>query len=209
MNKKILRRYTNIPALLHLLNNKAITLLNPNTWEDRNDSFYLNEYKQKKELLTVLALCFTEAPETYHHWKIFAGGNSSGICIYFKKDEFIEYIGENKNIFHKRVSYKTLDEMEEKTLSLKKLPFVKRYAFRDEKEYRIIYEEKETAMEFKELFFDVSHISKISLSPWMPINLVDTVKNYIKRICPEIPEINVTKSALLDNKKWKNFAKQA
>jgi hypothetical protein len=36
---KAFRRYTNLAAVVHLLHAKAITLLNPATWDDRNDAY--------------------------------------------------------------------------------------------------------------------------------------------------------------------------
>jgi hypothetical protein len=33
--------HTDIPALIHLLTEKQITLLDPDTWDDKNDSYFL------------------------------------------------------------------------------------------------------------------------------------------------------------------------
>ena len=84
----ILRRYTSLAALLALLQDKKLTLLSPSLWEDRNDAFYMGEYKSKKELQTLLALCFTESDETYHHWRVFTHG-SDGVCIHFKREALL------------------------------------------------------------------------------------------------------------------------
>ena len=70
---------------------RKITLLDPQSWDDSNDSRYLALYKEKKKLTTVLALCFTQASETYHHWRVFANG-SSGICITFHSVELLEAV---------------------------------------------------------------------------------------------------------------------
>jgi len=86
MSERHLRRYTNIPALIYLLRKRSITLLDPRSWTDSNDSYYLTLYRDKKSLKSVLALCFTEVNETYHHWSVFAAG-SSGICIRFKRSQ--------------------------------------------------------------------------------------------------------------------------
>jgi len=39
--KQYLRRYTNIPALLYLLRERKITLLDPASWDDKNDFYFL------------------------------------------------------------------------------------------------------------------------------------------------------------------------
>ena len=85
---ELLRRYTNIPALIWLLTARKITLLDPASWDDKNDSHFLTLYREKKSLETVLALCFTQTSETYHHWRVFAEG-SSGISITFDKDRLL------------------------------------------------------------------------------------------------------------------------
>jgi len=36
-----------------MLLNESITLLNPRTWDDRNDSYFLALYKKKKKLASV------------------------------------------------------------------------------------------------------------------------------------------------------------
>jgi len=89
---KYLRRYTHLPALLYMLNERKITLLSPATWDDTNDSHYLLRYKEKKKLKTVLALCFSQSDETYHHWRIFSG-SAAGVCIRFDQDSLRDALG--------------------------------------------------------------------------------------------------------------------
>ncbi len=84
MSKAFLRRYTDLPGLIYVLRERKITLLDPQSCDDSNDSHYLTLYKQKKRLGSVLALCFTQASETYHRWRVFANG-ASGVCITFNR----------------------------------------------------------------------------------------------------------------------------
>jgi hypothetical protein len=79
-----LRRYTDIPALISVLSERKITLLDPASWDDKNDSRFLALYKDKEKLQSVLALCFTQTDEMYHHWRVFANG-SAGVCIRFDR----------------------------------------------------------------------------------------------------------------------------
>ncbi len=81
----ILNRYTTLPILLDILHKKHIMLLSPETWEDRNDAYYLERYRLKSKFRSVLAICFSLHRETFHHWRVFSNG-SSGVCIEFDKD---------------------------------------------------------------------------------------------------------------------------
>jgi hypothetical protein len=69
---KTLHRFTNLAAAIHMLRARKITLLDPNTWDDKNDAYFMAEYKRQKGLATLLALCFADCDETYHHWRVFA-----------------------------------------------------------------------------------------------------------------------------------------
>jgi len=136
---KFLWRYTNIPALIYLLREKKITLLDPETWDDKNDSHFLSLYRDKKSLKSVLALCFTQVSETYHHSRVFADG-SSGICIRFKRAELMKAITKLPGVKVKAVDYLTLEDIKKKKLKTNDLPFLKRFPYMDEVEFRVIYE---------------------------------------------------------------------
>ncbi len=46
LTKKFLRRYTDLPALIHLLRTASITFLDPSSWDDKNDAYFMNLYKE-------------------------------------------------------------------------------------------------------------------------------------------------------------------
>lgn len=146
----ILKRYTDIPALIYLLRNQSITLLNPKSWDDTNDIYFLEQYKDKCGLKTLLALCFTGASETYHHWHVFSGG-SSGVCITFKKEIFLGELSTTPGISHGEVKYKTINVMRKAKLEIAQLPYIKRYGFQDEGEYRLIFKDKTKEHKTKKL----------------------------------------------------------
>ena len=74
MKPKFLNRYTTLPILLDMLWRKQITLLSPQSWEDRNDAYYLDRYQAERKLAAVLTLCFSAKSETFHHWRVFSHG---------------------------------------------------------------------------------------------------------------------------------------
>jgi hypothetical protein len=64
-----------------MLKHRQITVLDPATWDDTNDSYYLLKYKEKKSQDRLGALPH-KGRGNYHHWKIFSHG-SAGVCINF------------------------------------------------------------------------------------------------------------------------------
>ena len=57
-NVRRLNRYTSLPILLDMLKRKRLVLLNPEFWEDKNDSEIILEYKKLKMIQNIFALCF-------------------------------------------------------------------------------------------------------------------------------------------------------
>jgi hypothetical protein len=201
MRNDLLRRYTDLPALLHLLKTKCITLFDPKLWDDKNDSHYIEVYREQKGLKAVLALCFTEASERYHHWKVFSG-NASGVCIVFHKTKLLENINRNDVVKCSKVIYKKLNDIEANRPVIDDYPFVKRHPFRDDEEFRIIYEDLNSCMETKDFPIELSCISGIVLSPWAPKSVIDSVRAVIKDI-EDCYKLKITKTTLVDNARWK------
>jgi hypothetical protein len=201
---ELLKRYTNVPALIYLLTRRVITLLDPESWDDKNDSYYLSVYKSQKSLKTILALCFTQTSERYHHWSVFAGG-SSGICITFKRNELIEAVDQVSGTSYGSLEYLKLKAMRKGPIPLEKLPFIKRYGFKDEWEFRIIYESENLSSPTKDIGIPLSSIEKITFSPWIPETLAGPMKNIIHTI-NGCEKLKIIRSTLVNNAQWKEFA---
>jgi hypothetical protein len=198
---KVLRRYTSIPSLVYLLTTRQITLLDPSSWDDKNDSQYLVLYREKKQLTRVLTLCFTEAAETYHHWRVFAGG-SAGVCIRFKRDQLLDAIRKEVPIRAKRVEYLSLGRMRAATPRVDDLPFLKRSPYRPENEFRIIYESSLPCPATRDIPIPLSVIQRITLSPWLSPTLSSHVKRLLKSI-NGCANIEIVRSTLISNEEWR------
>lgn len=203
--EKYLRRYTDVPALIYLLSERKITLLDPSSWDDKNDSHYLSVYKDSKNLKSLLALCFTQANETYHHWRIFAG-HSSGVCIRFKQKEFIQKLKQQKEFKLKmgKVMYRTIPALKKKKPEIQKLPFIKRCAFKDEKEFRLLYESATATLPKLDVEIPLSCIERITLSPWLNQGLSDHLKKILKSI-DGCGKLKFTRSTLVSNREWQTI----
>ena len=201
---KYLRRYTELPFLIHLLHSKQLTLLNPRTWDDKNDIYFMDTYRKKNGFQSLLALCFSECSETYHHWKVFSG-NSSGVCIEFEKIKLLDQLSKFNGLRYGSVEYRTIKSIEEKRPRLEELPFIKRRPFKDEKEFRIIYEEKDTLLDYKNFDIELSVIHKVIINPWMPEAVFNTVKPLIKSILG-CSRLKISKTTLVNNEAWKKIS---
>jgi hypothetical protein len=207
MSGKSLRRYMDIPALTYLLTNKKITLLDPTSWDDSNDSHYLSLYKESNHLETLLALCFTEADETYHHWRVFAGG-TAGVCVRFDRIELLNSLEKHTGVRFEKVQYRTLLDLRRNKPSTKDLPFVKRNAFRPEGEFRVIFESPSVKQPKLDIPIPISCISRITLSPWAHKSLSDPLKKLLKSI-DGCAGLNICRSTLISNEEWKNLGASA
>jgi hypothetical protein len=200
--KKYLRRYTDLPALVYLLSKQRVTLLDPETWDDKNDSYFLKLYREKNKLQSLLALCFTRTSETYHHWRVFANG-LSGVCISFRRKQLLDAVNKTSGVRCEPVTYLKLDEMRRMHLATRDLPFLKRYPFEHESEFRIVFESREKVKSI-DIPIPLSCIDRITLSPWLNQALCEHVKEILWRI-KGCHELQIVRSTLISNDDWKGF----
>ncbi len=201
----IFSRYTDLASLLDMLHRRAITLLRPDTWDDRNDRLMMKTYVDCFELKTLLALCLTSRGETYHHWKVFTD-KSSGVCIHFRRDEFKQTM-RAAGVKVKKVKYLKLDELVAEDHPMETLPFLKRFGFGDEGEYRAVYQNKAAEDHLKQVQIDLNIIERISLNPWMPAHVFKSVRTTIEAL-RQGATFTVDHSSLIDNRRWRQFASQ-
>lgn len=200
-------RYTSLPVLLDTLWEKHIILLDPSKWEDRNDAYFLAKYKEKKKLKSLLVYCLSMTRETYHNWRVYSDG-IAGVCVEFEKNKLLSIIKKNRNLKFREVIYKTITELEINQPPLKQLPFIKRIPYRNESEFRVIYEDAKKEFDAYPISIPISIIKKITLSPSMPNSIAKTITDII-RSNEEFKSIRINRSSILENEKWKSIADKA
>jgi hypothetical protein len=198
-----LHRFTNLAAAIHMLRTRKITLLDPNTWDDKNDAYFMAEYKRQKGLTTLLALCFADCDETYHHWRVFSHG-ADGVRIDFEKRALLSaFVGDNQ-VLHGDMRYRLIKDLRTpRDYAVDDLPFLKRYPFRDEKEFRIVFADRSVAALSKD--YTLSAIRRITLSPWIVRDLADSIIKTLRQI-DGCKQLKIYRSTLIDNAEWKKFA---
>ncbi|MGB4060484.1 MAG: DUF2971 domain-containing protein [Burkholderiaceae bacterium] len=189
--------------LLHILQNKFITLRPPSNWDDQNDKELMRSYSEAKNNKTCLALCFAQAAETYHHWKIFSPGYD-GACIVFNKNELI-HKADHENIRHGSVKYLSLEKIKKNEPTLEDFPFSKRSAYRDEKEYRFLFESIDDELEEKIIPIDRETINRIIINPWMHESLFTSTAKMISSIS-SFEATTVRQSTIISSRQWKALA---
>ncbi len=203
-----LNRFTSLPILLDLLQRKKLVLLDPKLWEDKNDSEVIFEYKKRKGIKNLFALCFSCDDETVHHWKTYSNG-PSGCVIEFDPQKLFAVLNPIAGLHHGRVEYRKLPDIEKKNavIDVDKMPFTKRWPYRCEEEYRIIAESEDKS-DFFEIDIPLTVIRRITISQQMPEQVYATIKSYLKEVTRN-PESRISRSTLYQNTRWINrFKKQ-
>jgi hypothetical protein len=215
----IINKFTRLSTALDILKNQRIILSNPFKWEDKNDTNCLKKYKDKIGLKTVLASCFVDGRERYHHWKIYANGSAKniGVCIEFDKEKFIQAVTSAKELLIKKdpkkyielgnIKYRWVHKFKEEVNNnlatiVMKLPFRKRGTYGPDNEFRIIYGDFEEKLRFYSITIPRGIIRKITLSP--KAKKEDEMKLVnIKNDLPDCHSLLINYSGMLDHEKWK------
>lgn len=203
MNPDHLRRYTDLPAVLQMLTSETITLLPPSSWDDKNDKNLMLAFKHRTGLKSLLALCFAQAAETYHHWKVFAPGNA-GMCVVFEKQRVVQELPPTV-VTHSSVDYFTIAALRGGDPPIDRIPFSKRSAYRDEKEFRLLFCSADEELPAKSFAMPIAAIDRILINPWLPAPLAETVKSTIQKI-PGCQLLPVLQSTVIDGPAWKQLA---
>lgn len=199
-----LKRYTELPFVLQALSNRELTLLSPRYWDDKNDAFYVEHYRKRAEHGSVLAMCFSATDPTYLHWRIFTHG-ASGAALYFKRDAFEAWVAGQPSLQGRMVEYRKEDDLSQTRPSLEMLPYIKRWAYRAEEEYRLLLPLRETKVKAHSLSFDLQMVEKVVINPWIHKLTFESVKKIIHSIdgCSNIP---VQRAAMVESSRWRKLA---
>ena len=194
-----LDRYTTLPVLLDLLRRRKIVLHDPLSWEDRNDAEIILEYKKRKKIPKLFAVCFGIGHETIHHWKTYANG-ISGCCIEFDEKKLLASFQGIKEVRWGDVSYKKIEEVRGNTIDLNCIPFIKRWPYRYENEFRILWE-GETNQNTIDIDIGLNSINKITLSQEMTDDVMTSIKDLLRKEMGG-PPIKINMSTVYKNNRW-------
>lgn len=203
-------RYTSITGVIDILRRKKMAILNPQQWDDRNDKYFMELYKEHKNAKGLYALCAAMRAETYHHWRVFTGG-ASGACVVLKRAPLEEYLASVSSmpaapvtaVRFQEVTYLKLPQV--RTIDradIDRLPFLKRHGFTDEAEFRIVIETE--AEQQGAIYIDCKPewIDRIYINPWLPEQQADSLIKTLREIVGS-SEIKIRRSRLIDSDTWR------
>jgi hypothetical protein len=199
--RPVLNRYTSLPVALDVLSHKRITLLSPDLWEDRNDAYYLERYREEMGFSCVLAICFSRCGETFHHWRVFSHG-FSGVCIEFDRAGLLKSFASQEGFRTGDVSYPWVRTVQRGRPKPETWPFLKRKPYKDEREFRIVFESKTDTARAKHVNIDLAAVRLVTLSPWLPESVANSVTNIIGKI-DGCDRLKINRSSLIENEDWK------
>lgn len=199
---KFIRRYTSLSSAINYLKCRELVLLGPQSWDDRNDRYFMSLYREKLALGGIYGICAARCTETYHHWRVFTSA-ADGVCIEIKREPLEAELAQIDDVRFGEVEYLNLEEVEGLTSSeVNRLPFVKRSAFEPEQEYRIIAEDADPQQPALVIDLPLAWINRIYLNPWMPASVAESVTAALKKLCGRTP-VDITRSHLIDSARWK------
>ncbi len=187
-----------------------IPLLSPENWPDENDRAVMAHYAQLRRQttpdFTVLASCFLCGPETVYHWKSFAEKEEDVCCIEFEAKKFIDRLIPPTGEFLKgKVKYRPWAQLSKKVKwqnqedeVIENLPFFKRWPFRCEDEYRVVWGGDQGSAQGGIHINVQDVITKVNLSPKLPKQEFEARKQALGRR----PGIEILHSTLNHNKDW-------
>lgn len=201
---KRLNRFTTIPVLFDMIMKRRLLLMDPNLWDDKNDSEWMAAYRNRRKVKKLFAICFSCGGETIHHWNAFAGTN--GCCIEFDHDRLIAQLDHLKGVRYDYVEYKLIREVNPKSIKTEVIPFTKRLPYQCEEEFRIIWE-GDTNEPCYEIPIKFDMIRRITLSQKVPEHVFATIRTHLRNLLRR-PQIKINRSTIYENRDWINKVKK-
>ncbi len=175
-NEANLSRYFPFEHLENCLCGCKLYMGDYSKWPDKNDVYCLEEFKKAECLKELRVLCFTKSTDRINFWDSYGGTklrNPDCIRLVFDGNQIRGAFCNQANFLHGDVQYSKFSDLESKKKS--DLPFLKRFQFKSENEYRIISKNDQSYWDFPK-----NSLKKIILSPYLSGEQVKTRKKQVK-----------------------------
>lgn len=198
---RTLYRYTQLRHALTLLRTKRIAMREPSGWEDKNDQTVIDMYRARRGSELVRVLCMTSTPDTYHHWKLY-GKDNSAVAIVFNRTILNEWAKRITGLQLRSVRYVKLNDIDDEHIELHDLPFIKRWGYRSEKEWRLLYEARNPNL-FSELDLPVDALMRVVINPWVSGDELRAIEVKLRSAWGS-DELSISQTQMIDCKRWQD-----
>jgi hypothetical protein len=147
-------------------------------------------------------MCFTQTSDRFHFWKVYASG-SWGVRLEFDKKLLLNSTSDNQYIRHGEVNYLKINELRHQHLDVESLPFIKRWPYNDENEYRLFVEHHKGEEAVNRIGIDLSSLKRITLSPFATDDHQKLMREQLRLSLGQL-DVRISNSTLLNNGPWKN-----
>ncbi len=205
LKREPFRRYMKQEDARDILKNGSLTLRTSDRWTDKNDQEILRCHKEVNRVPELLVACFTKRVERNHQWLAY-GYKNHCVQVNFYKERLIESLEKyklksNQKVLYGPIQYRNIyDLRRSENIPQSKIAFIKRKAYIDEKEFRVIAYAKEGVTEIK-IPIDLKCINYIRLDPRSSQLKVDEIENELKDLANSL-KIPVRPSRMNHNPKW-------
>lgn len=200
-NNNQLKHYTSVSTLCKILA-KGFKFQNGESWDDENDKYTLQKYREYIYPQNVLVLCFCDGAGNVYHWTALGKTDSDNdsdsqikCSIVLNKDKFLKYVDSIEGMSHHEMKYCRNDEIQGHRIE--DLPYLKRNEFSIEKEYRVIYKGGKSEFFLSDI---ISYIDKIVIGLCTKAEF-DEIKQHITTTF-HIDEAKITQNLLKGSKEW-------
>lgn len=200
-------KYTTLPFLLDILKTKKISLLKPDSWDDKNDAKALLKYLEYKSaknnnIKSILASCFTYDTDCIHHWNTFAKGAAGCVLVLDAKNFFRTVKEFDNDIRFDVVHYKKIKSLEKECINPEDIPFLKRFPYQCEKEIRLL-KLCESKKKSYPIPINLNIIKKIKFSQSLPQSIYKQIRRLVKDFLDN-EDIDIYHSTIEENEEWLN-----
>lgn len=126
------------------------------------------------------------------------------MCVRFVRSALLKAVERRPDLRAEEVTYLTLAQLRRLRVRVQDLPFLKRFAFEHENEFRMTYESTTRRLPKLDIRVPLSTIETVTLSPWIHPDLVEPVKESLWSI-EGCSNLKILRSTLIGNADWKSL----
>ena len=130
------------------------------------------------------------------------------MCIEFHRGNLIDKFKTQNGFLHGYVEYVLLKDLRQYPPAFDDLPFIKRFAYQGESEYRFIFTSTEKEKKIEYISIDIDDIKQIVINPWVESPVYESMRLTIAETSGW-KKVKMRKSTVTKNDVWGKACEKA